>query len=107
MQFNAAGDPDKFSFLFWHSSQAGRSNLASFKNEEVDGLIERGRKEGDQKERVKTYKRIHGLIAEDRPAVFLFFRRLFIGASSRFEGIQADPLVLYRSIKDWKVFEKK
>ena len=103
LQFNASGDPDKFTFLFWHSSQVGRSNLAFYVNDEVDRLIERGRIEAEQTEREKIYRRLHELIAADRPAAFLFIRRIFVGASAEVQGIQADPSLMHRSVKEWQI----
>jgi ABC-type transport system substrate-binding protein len=106
LQFNASGDPDKFTFLFWHSSQIGRSNLGSYRNEEVDRLIMEGKVESNHDERIRIYQSIHRLIAADRPAAFLFIRRIFLGAQAKFKGIIADPSLFYRSIKDWQLKEK-
>ena len=106
LQFNSSGDPDKFTYLFWHSSQIGRSNLGFYSSEEVDRLIETGAIESDHSERVGIYRRIHEMIARDRPAVFLFYRMNFLGASSNVLVAAAEPSVYYRSIKDWKLIEK-
>ena len=58
----------------WHSSSAisGGSNFISYKNKEVDRLIDEGRKIYDRNERIKIFKKVYRLIAEDVPYLFLF-----------------------------------
>ncbi|MGQ9630153.1 MAG: peptide-binding protein [bacterium] len=107
LQFNAGIDPDKYTYLFWHSSGAGTWNFGPYRNEEVDRLIEMGRVTANQSERQRIYHRIHSIIAGDRPALFLFFRRRFVGISSKFGGISESPASFYRSIKDWYIFERQ
>lgn len=103
LQFNASGDPDKFTFLFWHSSQIGRSNLGAYGNAETDRLVEQGRIETDPAERRRIYRRIHEIVSRDRPAAFLFCRRRLGGASADIRNVQVDPKLIYRSVKDWQV----
>ena len=102
-QFNAAGDPDTFLYLFWHSRQIGASNLAKYRNQDVDRLIEEGRTEPDQDKRATIYQQIHKSMAEENPAIFLFVREIFIGTASRIEGIVPSPHIFYQSAKDWKL----
>jgi len=103
LQFNAGADPDKFTRLFWHSENIGNSNLGAYRNPEVDRLIEAGRTSSDFEERKSLYGRIHALIARDRPALFLYVRKVFFAASARVESINAAPELLYPSIKDWYI----
>ena len=105
LQFNALGDPDKMTYFFWHSSGIGRSNLGRYRNSEVDRLLEMGRVTADFSDRKRIYQRIHEIIAGDRPAVFLFFRRKFVGISSKFGGVSVSQEVFYRSIKEWFIIE--
>ncbi len=107
LQFNAGIDPDTRISFFWHSDSIGKSNLGHYRNKEVDRLIERGRLKSNFSERRDIYHNIHELIAEDRPAIFLFFRRKFQGISSKFNGIKASPEVFYRSIKEWYIKRNK
>ncbi|MFH1745171.1 MAG: ABC transporter substrate-binding protein [bacterium] len=65
-------DPDPY--FFWHSTQAGENgfNLAGFKNEEVDELLEQARiavKIGDRQEK---YKKFQEIITEEEPAIFMY-----------------------------------
>ena len=103
LQFNSAGDPDTSTFVFWHSSQIGRSNVSRYRNENVDGLIAEGRVKIDQQERISIYHRIHEQIAKDRPAVFLFVRQIFLGTSARVSGVKPRPEVLFQSAAEWTV----
>jgi len=103
LQFNAGVDPDKFIPFFWHSENIGRSNLGAYGNAEVDRLIEAGRTSPEFEERRNTYRRIHALIAGDRPALFLYMRKIFFAASANIEGINAAPELLYSSIQDWYI----
>ncbi len=103
LQFNAGGDPDTFTYLFWHSDQIGSSNLARYANERVDELIVAGRRESDRERREAIYHEIHRVIAAERPAVFLFVRKIFIGASARVEGVEANPNVFFETADEWVV----
>ena len=103
LQFNAAGDPDTFTYLFWHSSRIGASNLARYQNHEVDLLLEQGRSEYDFEKRRSIYHDIHRIMVEDAASIFLFARRLYTGATSRIEGLEGQPQLLFKSARDWKI----
>ncbi len=106
LQFNVGAYPDKNTYLFWDSKNIGKFNIASYKNREVDRLIEQAWDTGDLKEKEKIYKKIHAIIAEDVPAVFLYYRRKYLAASSRIGGIRPKPEVIYRSISEWYIIKK-
>lgn len=61
----------------WHSESAkpGGSNFISYKNAEVDKLIDEGRKIIDNKERAKEWAKVYDLIAQDAPYVFMFNKK--------------------------------
>ena len=107
LQFNAGVDPDKFTRLFWNSENFGSSNLGFYRNPEVDRLIDSGRTSLDFEERKRLYRRIHTLIVRDRPAVFLYVRKIFFATSNKFDGINAAPELFYQSIKDWHIKESQ
>ena len=69
----------------------------------MDRLIEVGRTSLDFEERQNHYRQIHSLIAQDRPALFLYVRKIFFTTSARLTGINAAPELLYPSIKDWYI----
>ena len=61
-------------YQLWHSSQADEpdsSNFVSYRNEEVDKLIETLRYTLDEEKQVELYHQIHRLIYEDQPYCFL------------------------------------
>jgi peptide/nickel transport system substrate-binding protein len=107
LQFNVLGDPDHSVYQFWHSRNIGRTNLGHYSHPEVDRLIEQGRAESDSDTRKRIYRKIHSLMAGDRAAAFLFFRRKFHGISSRFEGVKAAPEAYYLSMAKWYLKETK
>jgi peptide/nickel transport system substrate-binding protein/microcin C transport system substrate-binding protein len=58
----------------WHSTSAvaGGSNFISYKNTEVDKLIDSARVEVDRKKRITALRRVYKMIADDAPYVFMF-----------------------------------
>ncbi len=61
----------------WHSesSRSGGSNFISYSNPEVDRLIDAGRIEMDRNKRIKIFRKVYRLIAEDHPYLFIFNSR--------------------------------
>lgn len=62
-------DPDQYAL--WHSTQEG--NISHYKSPKVDGLLEEGRKSFDQEKRREIYFDFQKALAEDLPAIFLFY----------------------------------
>lgn len=58
----------------WHSSSAvmGGSNFISYKNEQVDKLIDEARGIFDRNKRIEHLRKVYELIAADAPYLFLF-----------------------------------
>jgi len=63
---------------FWHSSQRNDPgvNITQYANIDVDGLVSKLRSEQDQENRDALYKDFEGEILKDRPAVFLYARKI-------------------------------
>ena len=61
----------------WHtkSSQNKGSNFISYSNPKVDALIDQSRSQLSRKKRIKTFRKIYRLIANDVPYIFLFNSR--------------------------------
>jgi peptide/nickel transport system substrate-binding protein len=109
IQFNASGDPGSSMRLFWHSASIGMSNMASYRNPETDRLIDLGSTTSDFNARKPMYQRIHELLANDVPAVFLYYKKRYSALSSRLhlpgetpEGVRFD-----NTLKDWFVTKTK
>lgn len=67
-------DPDQY--IFWHQTQK-TGNISNVKNVRIDKLLEDGRKELSQTKRKQIYAKFQELIAEEVPAVFLYYPKLY------------------------------
>ncbi|MGA3208159.1 MAG: peptide-binding protein [Syntrophales bacterium] len=96
-------DPDIYDV--WHSSKTGPQelNFISYKNDEVDRLIEKGRGTFDQKERKRYYDRIQEILAEDQPYTFLYVPDALPIIHARFHGIEPAPLGIGYNFIKWYV----
>ena len=97
-------EPDDVYAVF-HSSQTapGQFNFVSYKNSEVDGLLEKGRTLFSVEERVPIYQRVHRLIAEDAPYLFLVESEALLMLHRRFEGVTVTPLGVGYDFIHWAV----
>lgn len=80
------GDVEDDPKQIWHSSSIGKggSNYISYKNVEVDKLIDQARVEMDKEKRKQMFKKVYGMIADDVPYVFLFNKKFeFYGNSNK------------------------
>jgi len=101
--WGTGADPDQF--VVWHSSQSGPDDLnhISYKNPEVDALLEAGRSSCVQADRARFYHRLHEVLAEDQPLVFLYWRDALPVASNRIFGIKPGPAGIRWNQADWFV----
>ena len=95
-------DPD-YVYRSWHS-EGGKTNLASYKNGLVDDLLEQGRQTTDMEERKAIYHRVHKIIHDDYPAIFLASACEFIGSNYRFRNVVFPSIMHFlTSMKDWQI----
>jgi peptide/nickel transport system substrate-binding protein len=96
-------DPDAYDV--WHSSKTGPEelNFISYKNPEVDKMLEKGRGTFDQKERKKYYDRFQEILAEDQPYTFLYVPEALVIINKRFSGITPAPIGLEHNFIKWYV----
>ncbi|MBN1382632.1 MAG: peptide-binding protein [Deltaproteobacteria bacterium] len=96
-------DPDIYDV--WHSSKTGpeQLNFVSYKNKEVDDLIEKGRSTFDRNERKKYYDRVQEIIAEEQPYTFLFVPDALPIIHGRIRGIEVAPLGIGHNFIKWYV----
>jgi peptide/nickel transport system substrate-binding protein len=98
----AGADPD-YAYRFWHS-EGGDANLASYESRFVDDLLEQGRRTADLEKRKAIYHKIHEIIHDDCPAIFLASGCEFIGSNYRFRDARFSSLVHFlTTIKDWQI----
>jgi peptide/nickel transport system substrate-binding protein len=96
-------DPDQYDI--WASTQTGPDQLnhISYKNPEVDALLEAGRRTFDETKRKAIYWQFQDIMAEEQPVVFLYVPDSLPVVSSRVRGIQpAAAGITYNFIK-WYV----
>jgi peptide/nickel transport system substrate-binding protein len=96
-------DPDLYDV--WHSSKTGPSelNFISYKNDEVDILLEKGRSTFDRAERKRCYDRIQEILAEDQPYIFLYVPDALPIFSARIRGIEPAPIGIGHNTIWWYV----
>lgn len=96
-------DPDLYDV--WHSSKTGAEelNFISYKNGEVDQLLEKGRSTFDRKVRKRCYDRIQEILAEEQPYTFLYVPDALPIISSRFREIKPAPIGIGYNFIKWYV----
>ena len=96
-------DPDCYDI--WHSSRTreGEFNFIGYKNDEVDRLLEEGRRIFDQKARADIYNSIHALINADSPCLFLYSSDALPIVSKRFHGVEVSPVGIGYNFIKWYV----
>ncbi len=89
--WSSSFDPDLYQV--WHSSQIANegSNHISYKNPELDQLLEKMQITFDMKERIRLGHRIARLLHEEQPYTFLFFSNSLTALSGRYENVQLFP----------------
>ncbi|MDR2935300.1 MAG: peptide-binding protein [Candidatus Adiutrix sp.] len=96
-------DPDLFDI--WHSSKnrPGELNFISYRNEEVDRLVDEARFILDQDERKKIYDRVQEILHDDVPYVFLYVPDALPVVARRFIGPEVGPGGLGHNFNQWFV----
>jgi peptide/nickel transport system substrate-binding protein len=96
-------DPDIYDV--WHSSKTAPEelNFVSYKNKEVDELLEKGRSTFDQEARKKCYDRIQEILAEEQPYAFLYAPDALPIIDARIRGVEPAPLGIGHNFIKWYV----
>jgi len=91
----------------WHSkSSIGTgSNFVSYKNPKVDALIEKAVAITDRSKRLAEYHKIHAMVAEDAPYIFLFEPKYELYAVSSRIKRPKDTYVYSRGVQTWSMAE--
>jgi peptide/nickel transport system substrate-binding protein len=81
----------------WHSAQVPPTGLnnASYRNPEVDGLLDRLRSTFDRGEAIRLLGEVQRLVHEDEPVSFLNTPLTKWGVSGRIEGVKTSPYGLF------------
>jgi peptide/nickel transport system substrate-binding protein len=98
-----ARDPDQYAI--WHSDQIheGQYNFISYANPEVDRLLEEGRRTFDQPRRQAIYRRVHRILADDLPYIFLYYPESLPVVHKRFRGPEVAPAGIGWNFQHWWV----
>jgi peptide/nickel transport system substrate-binding protein len=107
MGWGLSRDPDLYDI--WHSSKTkeGEFNFISYKNIEVDRLLIEGRQTFDIPKRKKIYHRIHEILSEEQPTIFLYVPDALTVINRRFRGIEKAPLGITYDFIRWYVPKDK
>lgn len=100
-------DPDIFDI--WHSSKTkeGEFNFIGYKNEEIDRLLVQGRRTFDQEKRREIYHKVHRILYDEDPYIFLYVPDALPIVHARFEGIVPAPAGIGYNFIKWYVPKAK
>ena len=89
----------------WSSKKTGPKelNFVGFANDEVDRLLEEGRRTFDMEKRKKAYYRIQEILAEEQPYVFLYYPDALPAVHNRIHGIEPAPAGISYNFIKWYV----
>jgi len=95
--------PDEYQI--WHSSQAEGhgSNYISYKNREVDSVIEKNRVEFDENKRMEYMRRFQEILYEDQPYTFLWNPKERAAYSNRFQNVRWYAIMPGYDMQSWWV----
>ena len=96
-------EPDMYDI--WHSSKTGEGqfNFAGYSNHEVDQLLIEGRRTFDQGERTRIYHRVHEILYEEQPYLFLYVADALPILHRRFKGIDPGVAGIGHNFIKWHV----
>jgi len=96
-------DPDQY--VIWHSSQRGpgKYNFVGYANPEADRLLEEGRREFDPARRRDIYRRLHRILHDDLPYLFLYYPESLPVVHKRFVGVETAPIGIGWNFNTWYV----
>lgn len=100
-------------YPFWHSSAAGNQglNIAGWRSEPGDKLLEAIRKETNIEEKAKKLKELQTLIQNDMPAIFLYNPNYTYVMTDKIKGVNLnkviDPTDRLSGITSWYIKTKK
>jgi peptide/nickel transport system substrate-binding protein len=79
-------DPDGDIYEFVASK--GSQNIAGYKSDELDALLDKARQTNDEGERKDLYKQAVAVVNKDRPLIYLYHEKFITGASKKVAGLK-------------------
>jgi peptide/nickel transport system substrate-binding protein len=104
-------DPDPRPY--WHSGErkSPGQNLANYKNEEVDTLLDKGRQETNEEVRDQIYREFQLIINKEIPAIFLYSPYYLFPVDKSVQGINLESIGAtynrYSEIVNWHLENKR
>ncbi len=103
LAWNLSMDPDIFDIFHSSKTKPGEFNFVSYRNPEIDRLLDEGRRIFPEDERTLVYRRAHRILSEDEPYTFLYVPESLSAVHARFKGIEAAPAGLTHDFIHWWV----
>lgn len=96
-------DPDIFDIFHSSKIAEGQFNFVSYRNAEVDRLLEEGRRIFAEDKRAKVYRRLHEILSGDEAYTFLYVPESLLALHGRFEGAEPSLAGLMHGLAHWRV----
>ncbi len=107
MGWGLGREPDCYDIFHSSKTRLGEFNFISYANPEVDKLLIAGRRTFDKEERKAIYRKIHEILYDDQPYMFLYVADSLVAVSRRFQGIKPSPIGIGYNFIDWWVPKSK
>jgi len=107
MGWGLGREPDCYDIFHSSKTREGEFNFISYSNPEIDELLVEGRRSFDKEVRKKVYHKIHRILYDDQPYMFLYVPNSLVSVSRRFEEIKASPIGIGYNFIDWWVPKNK
>jgi peptide/nickel transport system substrate-binding protein len=99
-------DPDRSAMFHSSKTRPEDLNVTSYANPEVDEYLQRGLTTCQQDDRARAYRRVHEILADDIPVLFLYHRQSLYAVSSRVRGVKPAPTGILYNFNEWYVPQK-
>lgn len=96
-------EPDCYDIFHSSKTHPGEFNFVGYKNPEIDRLLIEGRRMFDKEKRKKVYHKIHQILYDDQPYMFLYIPDSLVAVHNRFQGIEPSPIGIGYNFIDWWV----
>lgn len=83
MAWNLTADPDPYDLFSKTRTDPGENNFGQYHNEEVEKLMEKGRKDFDQEKREEIYEKLFVKLNKELPVLFVYTREENFGVNDR------------------------
>lgn len=103
--------PDPDPYPGWHSSQASDNgrNIAAYRNEDADRLLEQARRTSDLNERQALYYTFQQVFHDDVPSIVLYYPVFTYVVSDKVKGVELGTLFntgsRFRNVHEWTLQE--